>query len=233
MSKRIGNLLKGIFSSTMTELERKNPEGLLEVEQENLRKQVVEFNQGIADQASYVEKITANLQNKEQIAAATTERINILVAKNERAEAAKYALELEELNNQIKSLANEKHEANEFYTALLEKRDSSVGAAQARIDELKKAIHSTKMNNTHAEITEMASKVSSHSSSTSENLARLEQMVEDEQYKSKGRLRVAEENIKYDAKLVNHEVSPNAKKALEENALDKFLASQHKSEIKE
>lgn len=40
MFRRIGNLFRGFLSLFVSGLERKNPEALLEVEKENLRKQI-------------------------------------------------------------------------------------------------------------------------------------------------------------------------------------------------
>ncbi len=48
MFKRIGNLIKGFFGLFVGGLEKRNPKALLEVEKENLRKQISKFNQGLA-----------------------------------------------------------------------------------------------------------------------------------------------------------------------------------------
>ena len=43
MFKRLGNLIRGFFGLFISGLERKNPEALLEVEKENLRKQIAKL----------------------------------------------------------------------------------------------------------------------------------------------------------------------------------------------
>ena len=48
MFGRIANLFKGFLSLFVSGIERRNPEALLELEQENLRKQIGQFNQGLA-----------------------------------------------------------------------------------------------------------------------------------------------------------------------------------------
>src|SRR5688572_4550336 len=40
MFKRLGNLIRGFFGLAVTNLEKQNPEALLEVEKENLRTQI-------------------------------------------------------------------------------------------------------------------------------------------------------------------------------------------------
>ena len=48
MFARLTNILKGMLSLFIKDIERQNPEALLELEQENLRKQIANFNQGLA-----------------------------------------------------------------------------------------------------------------------------------------------------------------------------------------
>ena len=54
MFKRIGNLIRGFFGLFVTGLEKQNPEALLNVEKENLRKQISEYNKGLAAHAAFV-----------------------------------------------------------------------------------------------------------------------------------------------------------------------------------
>jgi phage shock protein A len=51
MFSRVANLVRGFFSLFISGIEKRNPEALLELEQENLRKQVANFNQGLATHA--------------------------------------------------------------------------------------------------------------------------------------------------------------------------------------
>ena len=53
---RLKNILSGILSLFIKDLERQNPEALLELEQENLRKQIGSFNQGLAAHAGLAER---------------------------------------------------------------------------------------------------------------------------------------------------------------------------------
>ena len=62
---RIGNLFKGFASLFVSGVERRNPEALLEVEKENLRKQIGQFNQGLASHAGLCEKLMAQVRKLE------------------------------------------------------------------------------------------------------------------------------------------------------------------------
>jgi len=66
MFKRIGNLIKGFFGLFVGGLEKRNPKALLEVEKENLRKQISKFNQGLASHAGLVEKLISNVKRLEK-----------------------------------------------------------------------------------------------------------------------------------------------------------------------
>ena len=57
MFQRVANLLRGFLSLFIKDIERRNPEALLELEQENLRKQVASFNKGLAAHAGLCERL--------------------------------------------------------------------------------------------------------------------------------------------------------------------------------
>jgi len=92
MIKRISNLIKGFFSIFIGGLEKKNPEALLEVEKENLRKQISEFNKGLANHAALVERLVSRAKkldkDEEELKAKTT----ALLKANQREAASKSAL---------------------------------------------------------------------------------------------------------------------------------------------
>ena len=66
MFKRLGNLIRGFFSLFIGGLEKRNPEALLEVEKENLRKNIVQFNQGLAAHAGLCERLMAQVKKLEK-----------------------------------------------------------------------------------------------------------------------------------------------------------------------
>src|SRR5690606_39661758 len=60
------NLFKGFLGLFIGGIERKNPEALLEVEKENLRKQIGEFNKGLATHAGLVERLMSQARSEER-----------------------------------------------------------------------------------------------------------------------------------------------------------------------
>ena len=65
MFARLSNILKGMLSLFIKDIERKNPEALLELEQENLRKQIANFNQGLAAHAGLAERLMSQVRKQE------------------------------------------------------------------------------------------------------------------------------------------------------------------------
>ncbi len=65
MFSRIGNMFRGFIGLFVSGIERRNPEALLEVEQENLRRQMGKFNVGLASHAGMVERLIGQIRKLE------------------------------------------------------------------------------------------------------------------------------------------------------------------------
>jgi len=65
MFQRLVNLIRGFFGLFVSGLERQNPEALLEVETENLRKQIAQYNQGLASHAGLCERLMSQVKKLE------------------------------------------------------------------------------------------------------------------------------------------------------------------------
>ena len=65
MFQRLINVFKGIFAMFVKDVEKRNPEALLELEQENLRKQIAQYNQGLAGHAGLAERLMSQVRKLE------------------------------------------------------------------------------------------------------------------------------------------------------------------------
>src|ERR1035438_731416 len=65
MFKRISNLFRGFFGLFVSGVERRNPEALLEVETENLRRQIGQYNQGLTSHAALCERLMTQVRKQE------------------------------------------------------------------------------------------------------------------------------------------------------------------------
>ena len=157
MFSRLANLIKGFFSLFISGVERRNPEALLELEQENLRKQIANFNQGLATHAGLCERIMGQVRKLEaeqkDLRAKTTAHLR---AGNKSA-AGQYALRLQTIDAQLEENRKQLEQAEGTYKNLVKARDVAVQTARAKIESLKGAINDMRMNQAMAEIHEMAS----------------------------------------------------------------------------
>jgi phage shock protein A len=195
MFGRIANLFKGFLSLFVSGIERRNPEALLELEQENLRKQIAQFNQGLASHAGLCERIMGQVRKLEaeekDLRAKTTAHLR---AGNKSA-AGQYALRLQTIDAQLEENRKQLEQAETTYKNLVKARDVAVQTAKAKIESLKGAINDMRMNQAMAEIHEMASGMISSIGGAGDTLNRLHDMVEEERTNAAGRARIAKDSV--------------------------------------
>ncbi|MBT8045165.1 MAG: PspA/IM30 family protein, partial [Verrucomicrobiae bacterium] len=189
MFKRIGNLIKGFLGLFIGGIEKRNPEALLEVEKENLRKQISEFNKGLATHAALVEKLiseTKKLDKQEtELRAKTTANLKA----GNRQLAGELALKLQTVDKEHDEMLGQLESAELRYKELVKARDVSVKTAKQKIEDLSRDIDDMKVQKAMAELNEMASGMITEIGGSGDTLNRLEEMVEDERTKAAGRAR--------------------------------------------
>lgn len=221
MFRRIANLFKGFLSLFVSGLEKSNPEALLEAEKENLRKQIAQYNQGLASHAGMAERLMTQVKHLEkeeqQLKAKATAHLK---AGNKEA-AGQYALRLQSVRQQLEENRIQLEQAEETYQNLVKARDVSIQQAQAKIRELKHALDDLKIQRATAELSEMASGMISEIGSSGDTLSRLHEMVEEERTKAAGRARVARDSVSFqDVHLKDAEQDALAEQALAEFAAE-------------
>jgi phage shock protein A len=220
MFKRIGNLIRGFFGLFVSGLEKKNPEALLEVEKENLRKQISEYNKGLAAHAGLCERLMSQVTREgKEIRELTAKATAHLKAGNNKL-AGEYALRLQQLKEGHASNVEQLQDAEKTYEELKKSRDIAVKSAQDKIESLKRDISATQIAKATAELNEMAAGMINEIGGAGDTLNRLEEMVREEKEIAKGRARVAKDSINTtDLNAMEAERS-----ALEELALADFAA---------
>ncbi len=195
MFKRFSNLVKGFFGLFMSDMERKNPEALLEVEKENLRAQIAKFNQSLASHAGMCERLMGQVKKQEteerELRAKTTAHLRA----GNREQAGTMALQLQRTSADLEENRKQLAQAEETYQDLKKARDVSIEAARNKINELTHGIDEMKRNQAIAEMTEMASGMISTIGGSGDTLDRLHGMVEEERTKAAGRARVARDSM--------------------------------------
>ena len=195
MFQRIANLFKGFVSLFVSGIERRNPEALLELEQENLRKQIGNFNQGLASHAGMSERLMSQVRKLETEQRDLRAKTTAHVRAGNNAAAGQYALRLQQVEAQLEENRKQLVQAEETYKNLVKARDVAVQTARAKIESLKGAINDMKMNQAMAELHEMSAGMITNIGGSGDTLNRLEGMVNEERDKAAGRARVAKDSV--------------------------------------
>ena len=195
MLRRLANLFQGFLSLFISGMEKRNPEALLEVEKENLRKQIAQFNTGLAAHAGLCEKLIAQVKREER----QEQELKAKAAANLRAGnqrlAGEIALELQRVRQDLAENRSQLGDAEKTYKELIASRDIAVKTAREKIESLRKGLDDLKMKRALAEMNEMASGMLTEIGGAGDTLNRLTEMVEGERTKVAGRARIARDSI--------------------------------------
>jgi len=227
MFRRIGNLFKGFLGLFVSGLERQNPEALLEVEQENLRKQVGKFNSGLAAHAGLVERLIGQVRKLESDQVELQAKTSANLKLGNRDAAGQYALRLQTVERELDENRKQMEQAETTYKELVRARDVAISIARAKIESLKSGLSDLKMKRAMAEITEMASGMVTELGGSGDTLNRLEGMVQEERYKAAGRVRVAVDSLD----MNDVHIKEAEQHALAEEALAQFEAKRAPQQI--
>jgi len=222
MFKRLSNLVRGFFGLFISGLERQNPEALLEVEQENLRKQIGQYNQGLASHAGLCERLISQVKQLENEQRDLRAKTTANLRAGNRDAAAQYALRLQTIERELEENRTQMEQAEKTYKDLVKARDVAIASARQKIESLKSGINDLKMKRAMAELTEMASGMITGIGSSGETLDRLHNIVEEERQKAAGRARVARDSM--DTSGI--EIKEAEQKALADQALADFAAKE-------
>ncbi len=220
MFKRLGNLVRGFFSLFISGLEKKNPEALLELEKENLRKQISEYNKGLASHAALCERLMSQVKKEEKDIRELTAKAAAHLKAGNRKLAGEYALRLQQLKESHAENVAELTDAEKTYSELKNAQEVAVKAARDKIESLSRDIDQTRIAKATAELNEMAAGMIGSIGGSGDTLNRLEEMVREEKDKAKGRARVAKDSI--DTSDLDR--METERSALEELALADFAA---------
>jgi phage shock protein A len=222
MFNRLANLIRGFFGLFISGLERQNPEALLEVETENLRKQIAQYNQGLASHAGLCERLMSQVRKLESEEQDLRAKTSANLRAGNRDSAAQYALRLQTVQRELGENRQQLGQAETTYKELLKARDVAISSARAKIESLKSSISDLKIKRATAELTEMASGMISSIGGSGDTLDRLETMVEEERTKAAGRARVARDSLD----MSGVQMKESEQNALADQALADFAAKE-------
>ena len=217
---RTWNLFQGLASRLLSFFERRNPEALLELEKENLRKLMGRFNEGLISHAALSERLMRQVTGGEIEQLQLTAKIQAHMKADNRKAAAGHALRLKQVEARLAEDRKQLEAAEETYHKLVRTRDAAVAEARNKIEQVRRQIGDLKVKRAVADLESMAAAMVSDLGGAGDSLNRLQDMVEDEREKAAAHARVAGGSV--DASdLAIEEAEQDA---LAEQALEEFLS---------
>jgi phage shock protein A len=221
MFRRIINLFRGFLGLFITGIEKSNPKALLEVEKENLRKQVARFNENLANHAGFCERLmrqVKNLENQERdLSAKTAAHLKV----GNTSVAGQYALQLRTVKEQLEENRAQLGDSEKAYKDLEKARDVSVTEARSKIEKLSRMISEAELLEAQAELQEMSASMVGSIGGSGDTLNRVEEYLTERRDKAAGRARVAKGSID----MSGVEIKAGEQEALGQQALAEFAAS--------
>ena len=187
---RTFHLVNGLASRLVSIFERRNPEALLEVEKERLRKVVGRYNEGLVSHAALAERLKIQVADGEAKVAETTAKTQALVKAAETKAAGRYALQLKEATARLAEDRKQLTAAEDTFRHLVSTRDVAVAEARTRIEQLRRQIGDLKVNRAVADLQGMANAMMDDFNAPGDSLNRLQEMVAEEREKARARTRV-------------------------------------------
>lgn len=218
---RIWNITQGLAGRLVSRLERRNPEALLELEKENLRKVIGRFDDGLVSHATLVERLRQQVIKGETEVADATRRMQALVRAGESQSAGRHALQLKDATARLAESRQQFEAADATYLQLVGTRDTAIAEARAKIEQLRWQIGDLKVNRALAELQNMANAMLDSFHGPGDSLNRLQEMVTEEREKANARVRVASSGLA----ASRSGGSEAEQRALEAQALEEYLAA--------
>ena len=229
MIKRLGNLIMGFLHLLTGALEERNPDVLLGLEQENLRKQLGNYNRGLSTHASLCERLNTQVKRLENEERSLRVQTTVLVRGGKRQKAGVFALRLQTVERDLRESRAQLARAEEVYRELSRARDQSFKRAQSQIQALRFDLDDLKIRRATTELTEAASGLITQIGGPGDTLKRLQELVENERDRAAGKARIAGDAMA----STSFELDEAQQEALAEQALIDFEVSSKKIELEE
>src|SRR5262249_34328943 len=119
MFRRLTNLIRGFFGLFISGLERQNPEALLEVDTENIRQQVCQYDQGPGSHAGLCVRLMSQVRKLESDQRDRRDRTGANLRAGNRSAAAQYALRLQTIERELQENRTQLEQAEATYKELV------------------------------------------------------------------------------------------------------------------
>jgi phage shock protein A len=222
MFARIGRLVRGFFSLFITGLEEANPEALMAAARDDFRAKMVQYNMALARMAGVAERLKGQVKMKTIRAQDLERRILANHAAGNTELAGSLARELQELKADLGTDNEELKETEEAYQANLRQAKVVQREFEDKVRRLEKQLSQVQIKEAQAEAASALGNAAFKVGDLGDTMKDVENVLAKRYEVSAGKARVAKDMVDIDT-VVEKE---NERKALEQNALAEFLASQ-------
>lgn len=217
---RLLNIFRGLFSLGVKRVEIANPKALLEVEKENFRKSIGQYNDGLANHAGLCERLMSQVKTLESEQRDLQAKTAAHLKAGNTAAAGSYALRLQTITRELEENKAQAANAETTYKNLLKTREVTVAAAKAKLEAATSAITDMEIKKATARMMEQASGMITSIGGSGDTMDRLTSMVNEQREQAAGRARVAQDSM--DMSEVNLKEAEQA--AFANQALAEFAA---------
>jgi phage shock protein A len=222
MFARIGRLFRGFLGLFISGIEEANPEALMEAARQEFRMKMTHYNLALAKMAGVAERLKAQVNSK----ASRAQELERRILANHRAGnmelAGALARELQELKADLATDSAELKETEEAYEANMRQAKLAQREFEDKVRRLDKQLSQVKIKEAQAEAASALSSVAFKVGDLGDTMKRVDEILQKRYEVSAGKARVAKDMVDMEA-ITEKE---NERKALEQQALAEFLASQ-------
>ena len=222
MFARIGRLVRGFLSLFISGIEEANPEALMEAARQDFRQKMTQYNLALAKMAGVAERLKVQVKSKAARAQDLERRILANHAAGNMELAGSLARELQELKADLATDTNELAETEEAYQVNMRQAKITQQEFQDKVRKLEKQLSQVQIKEAQAEASTALSSVAFKVGDLGDTMKTVEDILQKRYEVSAGKARVARDMV--DVGTIQEKESE--RKALEQNALAEFLASQ-------
>ena len=219
---RISRLFRGFASLFVRGLEERNPEALMEAARDEFRSRMAAYNQALARMAGIAERLKSQIRGKSTRAQDLERRILANHRAGNLELAGSLARELQELKADLGTDTGELAETEEAYQANLRQARVAQKEFQDKIMRMERQLSQVKVKEAQAEAAAGLNNVAFSVGDLGDTMKTVQEVLDKRYEISAGKARLAHDQVN----LEQVQEKETERKALEQNALAEFLASQ-------
>jgi phage shock protein A len=222
MFARIGRLVRGFFSLFISGIEEANPEALMAAARDEFRAKMAQYNMALARMAGVAERLKGQVKSKAAKAQDLERRILANHSAGNMELAGALARELQELKVDLTTDTEELKETEEAYQNNLRQAKVVQREFEDKVRRLEKQLSQVQIKEAQAEAAAALGNTAFKVGDLGDTLKDVEGVLEKRYEVSAGKARVAKDMVN----MAEIQEKEGERKALEQNALAEFLASQ-------